>query len=413
MIIPWGTDAPIYHRPVATIALILLNVLSYLLFPSGRYDDWTLTLGEGVHPVQWLTNLFMHTGLFHLIGNMIFLWTFGLVVEGKLGWWAFTLVYLGLGVGESAGMQLLVHSQQPVHMLGASTVIFGLLAMCLVWAPRNEVLCIVWFRFTPTDIDLSILWFAALYIALDVITAGMTGVVMANLSDHSGVVILALVLDHWFGAVLGFVLGVVLLKLKLVDCENWDLFAVLEGRAGQSKAQAKRMRITPRRVSSEFARSARANSKGKTKNRSGQVNSIEDASAAALRTMRQHLELGEVEAAQAVYNKSSRSLAGWQPPERDWRDLIEALLEQSMWKDAVLVMRDYVGKVDAPSPRVRLKLAQILIQKLERPLQALKVLEQIPEGSLPDSLDAMRRQLARRAKAMREDGVLEFEDELW
>jgi hypothetical protein len=129
--------------------------------------------------------------------------------------------------------------------------------------------------------------------------------------------------------------------------------------------------------------------------------------------MRQHLDLGEAEAALAVYNKSSRSLTGWQPPEPDWRSLIEALADQGFWNDAVLVMRDYTLKLPDPSPRVRLKLAQILIQKLNRPLQAQKVLDQIPEGRLPESLETLRRKLARKAEAMQEEGPLELEDELW
>ncbi len=61
---------------------------------------------------------------------------------------------------------------------------------------------------------------------------------------------------------------------------------------------------------------------------------MEDAAAVALRTMRLHLELGEVEAALAVYNKSSRSLADWQPAESDWLDLIQGVLGQNAWDDA-------------------------------------------------------------------------------
>ena len=118
MFIPWGTDAPIYHRPIATIAIIVLNVLAALLFPPGMYKDWALVLGEGVHPLQWLTNIFMHPGLGHLIGNMLFLWAFGIIVEGKLGWRGFALVYLGLGIAESALLQILIPSKEPVHMLG-------------------------------------------------------------------------------------------------------------------------------------------------------------------------------------------------------------------------------------------------------------------------------------------------------
>jgi membrane associated rhomboid family serine protease len=413
MIIPWGTDAPIYHRPIATIAIIVVNVLVYCVYPASLNEDWTLALGDGLHPVQWLTNIFMHAGFFQLAGNMLFLWTFGLLVEGKLGWWAFLLVYLGLGVSESAGMQLLVQSKTPVHMLGSSGVIFGLLAMCLVWAPMNEVVCIIWFRFTPSVFDVSILWFAAGYIALDVLSSSLTGVVMASVLDRSTGAILAVVLDHTSGAILGFILGVALLKLRWVDCENWDVFAVLEGRKGRSKSAAKKAKSRMPLVSAEFRRKTDSKRKRKGKKAGPKVTSIEDAGAVALRAMRLHLELAEVEAALAVYNKSSRTLAAWQPAESDWRDLIQALLDLKAWGDATSVMRDYVQRSAEPSPRIRLKLAQVLIQKHSRPLQALTILSQIPEGSLPESLDATRRKLVQEAEHMREEGDLELQDELW
>jgi membrane associated rhomboid family serine protease len=413
MIIPWGTDAPIYHRPIATIGLIVVNILVFVMVPASLNEAWTLVLGEGLHPVQWVTNLFLHAGFFQLAGNMLFLWTFGLVVEGKLGWWAFLLVYLGLGVSESAGMQLLVHSETPVHMLGSSGIIFGLLAMCLVWAPMNEVVCIIWFRFTPTVFDVSILWFAAGYIALDVFSSSLMGAMMASVLNRSTGAIVAVILDHTTGAILGFVLAVALLKLSWVDCENWDLFAVLEGRKGQSKAAAKRAKSRTPMVSAEFRQKNAGKRKGKGKKAGRQVSSMEDAGAAALRTMRLHLELGEVEAALAVYQKSSRSLLSWQPAESDWLDLIQALLGLNAWGDAARVMRDYVQRSAEPSPRVRLKLAQVLIQKLARPSQALTILGQIPAGSLPKSLEATRRKLVQEAEHMREEGDLELQDELW
>ena len=94
------------------------------------------------------------------------------------------------------------------------------------------------------------------------------------------------------------------------------------------------------------------------------VTSIEDSSASALRTLRQHLEFGEIEAALAVYKTSSIQISGWQPQPSDWVDLIQALLSQDSWGEAARVMLDYVRKAPEPSPRVRLKLGQILIQKL-------------------------------------------------
>jgi membrane associated rhomboid family serine protease len=411
MIIPWGTDAPIYHRPVATIGLIVVNALVFLLFPARAHEDWTLILGEGIHPLQWVTNIFLHAGIFHLAGNMIFLWTFGFLIEGKVGGLWFLMIYLGLGIVESAGIQLLVQGEQGFAVLGSSNVIFGLLAICLVWAPRNEVICIVWLRFTPMEFDLSILWFAVLYIAMDVLTSGMSGVIMANLTDHSSAVLLTVALAQTVGALLGFVVGVAMVKLKLVDCENWDLFAVLEGRAGMTKKKAARLKRPKRPVAVEFAPPPKKKSKRVEKGRSA-PHSVEDLSAAVLRAMRQHLEIGEVESALAVYRKATRSASRWHPPERDWRDLIESLLGHDFWEDAAQVMRDYVRNQPDPSPRIRLKLAQILIQKLGRPIKGLRLLGQFPDGSLPESLESIRNQLVRQAEAMQEDGPLELEDEL-
>ncbi len=143
------------------------------------------------------------------------------------------------------------------------------------------------------------------------------------------------------------------------------------------------------------------------------VTSIEDKPAAALRTMRLHLELGEIEAALAVYKKSHGHLSGWQPQESDWIDLIQALANQDCWGDAAHVMLDYVQAVPEPSPRVRLKLAQVLIQKLARPTQGLSVLQAIPPGALPEKLDRIRNQLTEQAEHMLEEGELELRDELW
>jgi membrane associated rhomboid family serine protease len=416
MLIPWGTDAPIYHRPIATLAIMVLIVVSCLLFPARAHERWALELGDGLHPLQWVTNLFLHTGLFHLVGNTVFLWTFGFLVEGKLGWWAFALVYLGIGTSESALLQLVVQSDETVRILGASPVIFGLLGMCLIWAPKNDVKCYLFIRFAPIEIDLSVLWFAVLYLGLDVLTAGLSGVVMANVANSTTSVILAVVLNQSAGALIGIVLAIALLKLGLVDCENWDLFAVLEGRQGKSKQQARRGKAARHLVSTSYepAPTAKGRSRSKSRRSARPVNSIVDPATEALRTFRQHLDFGEAEAALEVYKKTSGSRPDWQLSEGDCRELAQALLEQQAWEDAAFVMREHVRRAFEPSPRIRLKLAQILIQKLARPLQALKVLEEIPAGTLPDSLEEMRRKLVRHATLIHEDeeGPVEFQDEL-
>ena len=99
--------APIYHFPFATIGLIVVNAAAFGTTIAHEHpEEWMLAFGQGLHPVQWITSAFLHADIMHLVGNMIFLWAFGLVIEGKLGWWRFLIVYLGLAAFESAVVQL-------------------------------------------------------------------------------------------------------------------------------------------------------------------------------------------------------------------------------------------------------------------------------------------------------------------
>ncbi len=147
------------------------------------------------------------------------------------------------------------------------------------------------------------------------------------------------------------------------------------------------------------------------KPRAGKV-PYESPADAAVRALRGHLELAEIEAALGVYMKSRERIVDWRPPPREWVELIKGLVEQQAWESAISVMQQYEKEVEFPSSRVRLKLAQLLVQKQERPARALKVLGQIPEGSLPDPLESLRRQIAEQARQMLEDGVLELGDEV-
>ncbi len=54
------------------------------------------------------THNFLHYGLGHLAGNMLFLWAFGIVVEGKLGPIKYLLTYLAIGTLHGACLQLLL-----------------------------------------------------------------------------------------------------------------------------------------------------------------------------------------------------------------------------------------------------------------------------------------------------------------
>jgi membrane associated rhomboid family serine protease len=399
MFIPWGTDAPIYHWPWMTIVLIVTNVLVFfgvMNLPEETVTPLLLAHGQGLHPLQWVTSNFIHGNFEHLIGNMMFLWAFALVVEGKLGAFPFLAVYLGLGIAQCGLEQVLTLGMEEGASFGASAIIYGVMTMALVWAPKNDLDCIVFFRFAPSTFEIPILVFALLYLALEAVLVLATRFALSS------------ALLHLSGAALGFVLATVMLKKDWVDCENWDLYAVIQGRKGQSKAEATRAR---RRTAPAPAPAPRK--KAKRVQETEAPKSMEDRAAAALRRLRGHLDAGEFEAAFASYDKSVRTIPGWQPTGPDWLDLIKALNEAKLWPASVSVMEDYLRRVPDPSPRVRLKLAQILIREQQRPAHALRVLAEIREQDLPPSLAPLREQLTRQAEQMREEGVLELEGEAW
>ena len=212
MIVPWGTDAPIYHWPWMTVVLIATNVLVFFgvrALPEETVSSLLLAHGAGLHPLQWIASNFVHADFQHLIGNMIFLWSFALVVEGKLGAFPFLGTYLGIGIVQCGLEQALTLGMTDGgRSFGASAIIYGLMAMALVWAPKNDLNCIAFFRFSPWIFDMKIAVFALLYIALEAVLALVSGLVFSSLSSA---------LLHLSGAAIGFVLGTFLLKMNWVD----------------------------------------------------------------------------------------------------------------------------------------------------------------------------------------------------
>jgi membrane associated rhomboid family serine protease len=90
---------------------------------------------------QWLTvltHMFLHGGIFHLLGNVWFLWVFGGNVEGRLGAARFLLFYLLAGFA-AAGAQIASGPWEMVPMVGASGAISGVLGAFLILFPTAFV----------------------------------------------------------------------------------------------------------------------------------------------------------------------------------------------------------------------------------------------------------------------------------
>ncbi|XOZ33601.1 rhomboid family intramembrane serine protease [Halomonadaceae bacterium KBTZ08] len=133
-----------------------------IIDPDGeRYADWQSKRAEferlmdqsvtrrymlhydQLEPVNVVTHMFLHGGIGHLVGNMVFLLLLGVLVEGALGAGLFLIAYLIAGVGGSA-LSLAVHWGTPTGMLGASGAIAGLMGLFTVLYGRLRVRFFYW-----------------------------------------------------------------------------------------------------------------------------------------------------------------------------------------------------------------------------------------------------------------------------
>lgn len=114
--IPLKDDIPSYRAPIVTVGLISLNclVFFYLLSWGKEFQNalfkWGAIPFEITHrqeltpdlafsiPLSLFSSMFMHGGLFHLAGNMLYLWIFGDNVEGRLGHIKFFMFYILCGL---------------------------------------------------------------------------------------------------------------------------------------------------------------------------------------------------------------------------------------------------------------------------------------------------------------------------
>lgn len=161
---------PTRRFPVVTVVLIAANVAvfayqlmlgrnagvfvaSYAMIPyeiTHGVDIVSSVSGAVIHHapgpsliyLTLFTSMFMHGGLFHLGGNMLYLWIFGNNVEDFLGRAKFTLFYLLCGLGAHAA-QIAVSRNSTVPTLGASGAIAGVLAAYLLIYPRARVLSLI------------------------------------------------------------------------------------------------------------------------------------------------------------------------------------------------------------------------------------------------------------------------------
>jgi rhomboid family protein len=183
--IPLRDNIPTDRKPVVTYALIAANILVYFLWQQGglslgdpssahyicNLQDWAAIPYEITHPgdqVQFepscaaptaptwatlFTAMFMHGGLLHLGGNMLFLWIFGNNVEDSMGPVKFVIFYV-LGGLCAIGLQTLIGPNSQIPTVGASGAIAGVLGGYILLFPRAKVVTVIFIIFFFTILEL-------------------------------------------------------------------------------------------------------------------------------------------------------------------------------------------------------------------------------------------------------------------
>lgn len=171
--IPLRDVIPTRTWPGVTIVVIALNVLVFLVQAGlSPEDEQAFVYAFGLVPAFYslssmFTSMFVHGGLGHLAGNMLFLWIFGDNIEDRLGHVRYVFFYLGAGA-VAALAQTAMDPTSTIPMVGASGAVAGVMGGYFVLYPHSRVLTLFPFPvmlFEMPAVVLLGLWFVMQFIS--------------------------------------------------------------------------------------------------------------------------------------------------------------------------------------------------------------------------------------------------------
>ena len=211
MMIPLKDETPSGRVPVLMIGILLTNVgifvYGWLLGDIGfhvlnaRYGTIPFEIMHGVDAISptpipiyltLLSSMFMHGGILHLGGNMLYLWIFGNNIEAALGRARFLFFYLFCGVIATLS-HVISEPESTIPMVGASGAIAGILGGYLAAFPGTRILVLV--------------FYFILRVPALIVLGGWFVIQLLNASSASGTGDVA-----WFAHIAGFVVGYILMR---------------------------------------------------------------------------------------------------------------------------------------------------------------------------------------------------------
>lgn len=208
--------------PFVTVFLIFINLFVFgfeLSLPPEEFE--TFITSWGFVPANLLagnfywalvtvfTSIFIHGGLLHVGGNMLYLWVFGDNIEEALGSFNFLIFYFLAGVAGSFA-QFAVYPASRMPMVGASGAVAGVLGAYLLLFPGSRILTAVIFLFFIRLVYLP----AWLLLGFWILIQFFHGFLSLGVATGGGVA--------WFAHIGGFLAGIFLLHIlknpkKIID----------------------------------------------------------------------------------------------------------------------------------------------------------------------------------------------------
>ncbi len=214
---PFKDDNPTRTFPFITIGIIAINILVYiweLMSPAGeKYivynygaipsDLISLEKTQRLHPALTIfSSMFLHAGLLHVGGNMLYLWIFGNNIEDRLGHFRFLLFYLVSGI-IAAYSHAITSPASTMPMIGASGAVAGVLGAYILLFPHAKVHTLIFFGFFVQVVKIPALIVIGFWAIIQVVN----GILSQRLIAQGGVA--------WFAHIGGFLVGLLTIKLWL------------------------------------------------------------------------------------------------------------------------------------------------------------------------------------------------------
>jgi membrane associated rhomboid family serine protease len=209
---PLRDDNPTKKMPVVTLALIAINTgifIGLLLAGDAAYEATIykygatpnrILAGQDLHTL--VTSIFLHGGILHIFGNMLYLWIFGDNVEDALGRKKFILFYLGSGVIASLA-HVAFNSTSSIPTIGASGAISAILGAYILIYPRAHILTLVGFYGVGTMVAIPALallgfWFVLQFLEMSVVWVTSASAEVAYWAHIAGFIAgILLILPFW------------------------------------------------------------------------------------------------------------------------------------------------------------------------------------------------------------------------